>query len=81
MPLEIMVFTKDLQKYFEVGEVVRVISGMHAGGSGTITSLNEKFAGVSMDGTQAELRIVLTNLKSKKEEMEHVKYNDFNTLA
>lgn len=50
---------------------------MHAGGSGTITSLNEKFAGVSMDGTQAELRIVLGNLKTKKDEMEHVKFNDF----
>ncbi|TNV84900.1 hypothetical protein FGO68_gene17575 [Halteria grandinella] len=77
VPIEIEFQPKYLQKYFEVGEAVTVTSGMHAGGSGTITSLNEKFAGVSMDGTQAELRIVLGNLKTKKDEMEHVKFNDF----
>ena len=77
IPVELRVYTKDLQKYFEIGEAVRIISGMHAGGSGIITSLKEKFAVISMDGTQAELRIVLANLKSKKEEMEHVKLNDF----
>jgi preprotein translocase subunit YajC len=77
VPIKIQVQTKDLQKYFENGESVRVISGFHAGGSGIITQISDKFAVVSMDGTKQELKILLANLKSKRDEMEHLKFDDF----
>jgi transcription antitermination factor NusG len=57
--------TKHLQKFFEQGESVRIIAGLHAGGSGTITNvITDKYAVVSMDGTKAELRILLANLNT-----------------
>jgi hypothetical protein len=37
--LSIKVWTKDLQKYFESGEKVVIISGVHSGGAGTITAI------------------------------------------
>jgi transcription antitermination factor NusG len=39
IPLDLKVWTKDLQKYFEEGEMVRVISGLHAGGVGLLTAI------------------------------------------
>lgn len=37
--MELKVWTKDLIKYFETAENVLVISGLHSGGSGTITAI------------------------------------------
>lgn len=81
LPLDLKVNVKDCQKHFENGESVRVISGTHIGGSGIITQMTDKLATISMDGTKSELKILLANLKSKKDEMEHVKLDDFVTRA
>ncbi len=51
MPIELKMWTKDLEKFFEMGELVRVISGVHSGVAGTITSLLDKHAIVAMEGT------------------------------
>lgn len=37
--MELKAWTKDLKKYFETGENVLVISGLHSGGSGMITAI------------------------------------------
>jgi transcription elongation factor len=37
--MELKAWTKDLRKYFETGENVLVISGLHSGGSGMITAI------------------------------------------
>lgn len=70
--MNIKLWTKDLQKYFEKGEMVRIMSGVHAGGSGTITAILEKHAIVAMEGTRHELKILMSNLKIKRDEMDHV---------
>ena len=75
-PLNLKVWSKDLQKYFENGDSVRVISGLHAGGSGVVTALTDKVAVVSMDGTKTELKILISNLKCKGDDMEHIKLQD-----
>jgi ribosomal protein L24 len=69
--MNIKIWTKDLQKYFEKGEMVRIMSGVHAGGSGTITAILEKHAIVAMEGTRNELKILISNLKIKRDEMDH----------
>jgi ribosomal protein L24 len=69
--MSIKIWTKDLQKYFEKGEMVRIMSGVHAGGSGTITAILEKHAIVAMEGTRNELKILISNLKIKRDEMDH----------
>jgi len=70
--LNIKIWTKDLQKYFEKGEMIRIMSGVHAGGSGTITAILDKHAIVAMEGTRHELKILMSNLKIKRDEMDHV---------
>ena len=76
VPLELKVWVKDLKKYFELGESVRVMSGVHAGNTGIVTAISDKHAFVSMEGTKSELKILLSNLKIKKEDMENVKLQD-----
>ena len=74
----------EILKFFEVGESVRVISGTHTGESGIITQIEGKHAVLMMDsgavassqvdGVVADcLKILLSNLKAKTEDMEHVK--------
>jgi transcription elongation factor len=78
VPFEVKVRAKDVLKYFETGESVRIIAGTHSGDSGIIAAINDKHAVVSMDAEKgSELKILLSNLKSKKEEMEHVKLKDY----
>ena len=69
--IEIKVFTKDLQKFFKNGEMVRIISGVHSGGSGTITAILDKHAIVAMEGTMHEMKILMSNLQIKRDEMDH----------
>jgi ribosomal protein L24 len=69
--MNIKIWTKDLQKYFEKGEMVRIMSGVHAGGSGTITAILDKHAIIAMEGTRHELKILISNLKIKRDEMDH----------
>lgn len=64
-------------KYFECGEFVRIISGSHAGDAGQIITIHEKHAILIMEGTNHELKILLTNLKTKRDEMENIKLQDF----
>jgi len=69
--MNIKIWTKDLQKYFEKGEMVRIMSGVHAGGSGTITAILDKHAIIAMEGTRHELKILISNLKIKRDEMDN----------
>jgi len=71
--LDLKVSQQDVIKYFEVGESVRVIHGIHSGGAGTIISISDKHAVVAMEGTKSELKIMLSNLKLKKEQSEDVR--------
>ena len=77
VPLNLKVWSKDLQKYFETGESVMIISGLHSGGAGIITSIDEKHALVSMEGTKSELKILLSNLKVKGDDLDYVKLKDY----
>ena len=72
-PIEIKIFTKDLQKFFKTGEMVRIISGVHSGGSGSITAILDKHAIVAMEGTMHEMKILMSNLQIKRDEMDHVR--------
>ena len=72
-PIELKVFTKDLQKFFKCGEMVRIISGVHSGDSGTITALIDKHAIIAMEGTMHEMKILISNLQIKRDEMDHIK--------
>jgi ribosomal protein L24 len=76
LKMEIKVWTKDLKKYFETGENVVVISGLHAGGSGMITAIQDKHAIVAMEGTNHELKILLSNIKIKRDDLGYVKLED-----
>ena len=75
--LTIKVWTKDLQKYFESGEKVVIISGVHSGGAGTITAIQDNHAIVAMEGTNHELKILLSNIKIKRDELDYVKLDGF----
>ncbi len=74
--MELKIWTKDLTKYFETGENVVVISGLHAGGNGMITAIQDKHAIVAMEGTNHELKILLSNLKIKRDELTYFKLDD-----
>lgn len=70
IPVQHKVKRKEVKKYFEVGESVRVIEGSHAGEGGIINAvINEKHALVIMSSSRSEIKILLSNLMSKKEEM------------
>ena len=57
---EIKVKTKDVFKYFEIGESVRVIAGSHSGDCGIIASITDKHAVVQMEDDQkSELNILM----------------------
>jgi hypothetical protein len=53
-----------------------VISGLHAGGNGMITAIQDKHAIVAMEGTNHELKILLSNLKIKRDELSYFKLDD-----
>ncbi len=76
-PLTLKVWQADAMKYFEVGESVRVIAGIHSGGAGIVVALSDKHAVVAMEGTKSELKIMLSNLKAKKEQTEDVRLEDY----
>jgi len=59
-----------LEKYFVVGESVRIIQGVHAGEPGTVLELVKpelKYAMVLMENTRAELKVLVSNLRRKEE--------------
>jgi transcription elongation factor len=79
VPIELKVKANEVEKYFETGESVRIISGTHAGDTGIIASIIDNHAVVSMDASTGseELKILLSNLQSKKESMDHIKLRDY----
>ena len=71
VPVKIKVNAKELEKYFTVGESVRILQGCHAGEPGQILELvapEKKHAVVLMEYTKAELKVLITNLRRKEEE-------------
>ena len=66
-PVELKVKVKDTIKYFEVGESVRIIQGAHVGEAGIIADIiADKHAVITMEETNSELKILLSNLRSKQ---------------
>ena len=69
---------KELVKFFEVGESVRILQGCHAGEPGQILELvapDNKHAVVLMENTRAELKVVITNLRRKEEQDPNCKHS------
>jgi hypothetical protein len=53
---------------------VRIIQGAHAGESGIIADIiHDKHAVITMDENNSELKILLCNLRSKQQDLEHSK--------
>ena len=69
IPVSLKVPVSDLEKFFEVGESVRILQGIHAGEPGMITSMSLEgtHANVLMEHTKSELKIILSNLRRKEE--------------
>lgn len=66
-PIQLKVKAKEAVKYFEVGESVRIIEGVHSGAAGLITSIiNDKHAVITLEGGRGELKILLFNLRNKE---------------
>lgn len=77
-PVEIKVLAEDAVKQFERGESVRVISGAHSGEVGLITDIiNDKHAVITLETSNSELKILLSNIRSKNCEQEHIKQSEF----
>jgi len=67
---EIKLQASDLEKFFSIGESVRVLQGLHAGEPGIVIELSQfdnKHATVLMENTKAELRVLVSNLRRKEE--------------
>lgn len=59
-----------MKKFFEVGESVRILQGIHAGEAGVVTDLQKlegTHASILMDDTKQELKVLITNLRRKEE--------------
>lgn len=70
VPVLIKVKTEELQKFFEIGESVRVLQGIHAGEPGVVTEIclpDRKHALILMEHTRAELKVPMTNLRKREE--------------
>lgn len=65
-PVEIKVLAIDAVKQFEIGESIRIMQGAHSGEVGLIAEiLNDKHAVITMESNNSELKILLSNLRSK----------------
>lgn len=61
-----MVKAEDAIKIFDIGEGVRIISGAHSGEVGLIAEIqNDRHAVITLESTNSELKILLSNLRSK----------------
>lgn len=66
----IKVKVDELQKFFEVGESVRILQGVHAGEPGVIIEIckpDRRHARLLMEHTRAELKVLITNLRKREE--------------
>jgi len=60
---------ENMKKFFEVGESVRVLQGVHSGEGGLILEVlkpDETHALILMEDTKQELRVLLSNLRQNK---------------
>jgi hypothetical protein len=60
----------DLIKFFEVGESVRILQGIHSGAAGQVIELVEpelKHAMLLMENTRSEVRVFVSNLRRKED--------------
>ena len=62
-----MVDNDSVTKFFEPGDVVRVIEGRYKGETGLLTKLEGKFAYIALDQSYKEIKIYVNNLKLKSE--------------
>ena len=72
IPVLIKVKGSELAKFFEIGESVRILQGVHSGEPGVVIDIcqpDKKHAIVLMEHTKAELKVLITNL-CKREELD-----------
>lgn len=70
IPVMIKVRASELQKFFEIGESVRILQGVHAGEPGVVTEICQpdlRYALLLMEHTRAELKVPITNLRKREE--------------
>jgi hypothetical protein len=78
VPVPIKVQAADVIKFFEVGECVRVLQGMHAGQAGQVVDIvrpEGTHAVVLMDHTCVEQKVLISNLRRKEELDPHCKHS------
>lgn len=65
IPIRIKVAAKELRKFFEQGEGVRILQGVHAGEPSQVleVSAEHTHARVLMENTKAELKVLVRNLR------------------
>ena len=65
IPVKIKVAAKELRKFFDSGESVRILQGLHAGEPGIVLSVSaeQTHAVVLMENTKAELKVLVNNLR------------------
>ena len=77
MPVVIKDKAENMKKFFEVGESVRVLQGVHSGEGGLILEVlkpDETHALLLMEDTKQELRVLISNLRRTKETCPGVKH-------
>ena len=60
----------ELVKFFDIGESVRILQGVHSGEPGVVIDIcqpDKKHAVVLMEHTKAELKVLITNLRKREE--------------
>ena len=65
VPIKIKVAAKELRKFFNTGESVRILQGVHAGEPGVVlaVSAEQTHANVLMENTKADLKVLVNNLR------------------
>jgi len=70
VPVTIKCKASELKKFFEIGESVRILQGLHAGEPGVVTEICQpdgKHALLLMEHTRSELKVLVTNLRKREE--------------
>ena len=76
VPIKIKVAAKELRKFFNLGESVRILQGVHAGEPGQVLEVSPEntHALVLMENTKAELKVLIRNLRRNEELDIHCKH-------
>lgn len=69
IPVSIKIPASQIEKFFMVGESVRLLQGVHVGEAGLIVSLqgDNKHASVLMESSNSELKVPITNLRRREQ--------------